>query len=162
MAHDPDALPPTAWLPEGDGPPRLIVCEQSARWAVALERELGPSGPRVHQARNLAECWEMLAAATTSFVVVELGRANFEALLDRLAQSGRQYPLARVAVVTDRRLAAAEWLMREAGAVHVATSPRRLAPLAQVARRHLAQAPRPQRTLAQQVWAELPWQKDER
>ena len=145
------------WLPEGDGPPRVIVCEQTGRWAVALGRQLGPSGPRLHQTRSLAECWEMLAGATASFVIVEASRANFEALLDRVARSGRQYPLARVAVVADRGLAAAEWLLREAGAACFVTSPRRLRPLAQVACRHLAQAPRPPRTFTQQVWAELPW-----
>jgi len=145
------------WLPEGDGPPRVIVCEHSGRWAVALGRQLGPSGPRVHQTRSLAECWEMLAGATASFVIVEATRANLQTLLDRIAQSGRQFPLARVGVVADRGLAAAEWVLREAGAVHFAVSPRRLGPLAQVAHRHMAQVPRPKQTFTQQVWAELPW-----
>ena len=157
-----DLVSKTQWLPEGDRAPRLIVCEQSGRWAVGLRRHLGPLGPRVYETRSLAGCWEIIAQATASFVIVEAGRANLAMLLDRLAESERQYPLAAVGVVADRGLVSAEWLLREAGAVDFTTSPRRLESLARLACRHIEQAPRPRRTLTQQIWADLPWGEERR
>ena len=56
-----------------------------------------------------------------------------------------------------RRLAPYERLAQEAGAVHFTCSPRRLGPLAALAIRHLAGIPLPQQTLAERIWASLPW-----
>lgn len=145
------------WLPEGHDSPRLIVGEQTGRWALALQRHFSDSSPRIYQTRSVAATWEMLANWPTSFVVVELTRLNAEALLDRIVRRERDYPLAQVAVAADRELAGCEWLFREAGAAHYVTTLRNLGPLAQVARRHLAQVPRPRRTFTEEVWAGLPW-----
>jgi DNA-binding NtrC family response regulator len=150
----------TTLLPENAAPPRLIVCEQTGQWAVALRRHLAPAGPRIHETRTLADCWEMLAQGPAGFVVAELTRVNGEALLDRIVRCGCECPLARVAVVADRSLADVEWLVREAGAVHFCASPRRLEPLARIARRHLRQAPRPKRAMEERILARLPWGKE--
>jgi hypothetical protein len=99
----------------------------------------------------------MLARWPASFLVVELTRANAEALVARMASLGREFPLARAAVVADRKLGWCEWTLREAGAVHFAVSPREMAPLARVAVRHLDAAPSPERTLTERIWARLPW-----
>ena len=88
---------------------------------------------------------------------MELSRANVDALLGRMAELRRWFPLARLAVLSDRRLAGYGGLMREAGAVWHTCSPRRLAPLAALVRRHLAGAPSPRRGLREQIWAGLPW-----
>jgi len=149
------------WLPPGAGPARWIVSERKGTWAAALGREPEASATRIHQTRSLAECWEMLDRAPASFVVAELTRANAEALADRLARLPREYPLARAAVVAERSLAAYEPWVREAGAVAFITSPRGLAPLAAMARRQLQQAPAVQLGLAEQIWARLPWGKEE-
>jgi len=103
----------------------------------------------------------MLDRAPASFVVAELTPANAEALVDRLARLPREYPLARVAVVAERSLAPYEPWIREAGAVAFITSPRGLGPLAAMARRHLRQTPTVELGLAEQIWARLPWGKDE-
>lgn len=150
----------SAVLPAGATEARLIVCEHAGRWAVALRRELAPAALRVYETRNLADCWEMLAEAPASFVIVELSAADVAALLRRMARLGRDFPLARVALVAERSLAGYEWLMREAGAVHFVCSPRQAGPLARLAAGHLAQAPAPQRSLTQQIWAGLPWRKE--
>ncbi len=159
-------------LPDGAAPARLIVCEHAGRWAVALRRELAarPFGGarsvphrwelRVYETRSLADCWEMLAEAPASFVIVELSTGGAAALLGQMARLGRDFPLARVAVVADRSLAGYQWLMREAGAVHFVCSPRQAGPLAHLAAGHLAQAPAPRRSLTQQIWAGLPWGKE--
>ena len=78
--------------------------------------------------------------------------------------SQRETPLRRAlpdylpaAVVADRSLAACEWLVREAGAVHFLLSTRQLPPLARLVVRHLANVPAPQQTLVDRIWASLPW-----
>lgn len=155
-----------AAVPPGDpAAPGVIVCERDGHWAVALRRELPRRGVRVHETRSLPECWDMLDARPASFLVAELTRTNATALLDRVARLPRDFPLARLAVVAARSLERWEWLMREAGAVHFAVSPRRLRPLARVASHHLEQVPKPQRTLTERIWASLPWRgslRDER
>jgi len=135
---------------------RIITSEPSGRWAVALRRELGGEAT-VEEARSVAECWQRLADAPASMVVVEVTTGNVEALLARLAQRQREFPRSRVAVVAERRLAGYEWLLREAGAVMFVTSPRRLAPLAAAARRHLEAQPEPAVGTAERIWAGLPW-----
>ncbi len=135
---------------------KLIVCERRGRWAVALRRELAEAGVRVWETRTLADCRDELVANPASFAVIELG-ANVGGLLRLLARQPRQFPRARLAVVADRARADYQWLMREAGAVHFLCSPREVAVLARLACRHLAEAPPPQQTLAERIWAGLPW-----
>jgi DNA-binding NtrC family response regulator len=128
---------------------------------VALRRELTATGIRVDETRSVAQCWELLAQAPASFLVVELTRASAEALLERLAWLERDYPLAQVAIVASRALANFQRAVREAGAIHFTTSPREAPALAGLAYRHLQAAPRPMRTLAEEIWAELPWGREE-
>jgi hypothetical protein len=117
---------------------------------------LADSGVRVWETRTLADCRDELIENPASFAVIELG-ANVANVLRLLARQPRQFPAARLAVVADRGLANHEWLMREAGAVHFASSPRHVGVLARLACRHLAEAPPPQQSLAERIWAGLPW-----
>lgn len=142
---------------EGIAAARLIVCERMGRWAVALRREPLLKPQRVYETRSLADCWQMLAGFPSSFVVAELTRANAGGLLDRLAGLERQFPRARVAVVADFSLADYQWLVREAGAVHFLTTRRRVYELTGLAVRHLSQVPEPRASLADRIWAGLPW-----
>ncbi|MBN2477335.1 MAG: hypothetical protein JXB62_22205 [Pirellulales bacterium] len=146
-------------LPPETSAARLIVCERTGRWAAALRRQLDPSEVRLEETRTLGQCREALARAVASFLVAELTLCDIEPLLGQMARLPRDFPLARLAVVADRCLAGYEWLMREAGAVHFTCSTRRLGPLAQAVRRHLAQAPVPPQTLTQRIWASLPWKE---
>jgi hypothetical protein len=147
----------TALLPAYRAQPRVIVCERGGAWAVALRRELGEAAPGVHQTNSLADCWDALAAAPASLLVVELTARGAASLLDRIGRLPREFPLARVVVVADRRLRAYQWLMREAGAVHFTCSPRRMAAVARLARRHMAQIPQPPQDAVERIWAGLPW-----
>jgi len=140
---------------------RLIVCERSGRWAVALRRELAEAGVRVWETRSLPECRSLLAESPCSFVILELTSAVAEELLQYMTRLERDFPRTKAAVVAARGLAEHQWLMRESGAVHFTCSPRRLAPLAETACRHLAQAPVAQQSLVERIWASLPW-KDQR
>jgi len=136
---------------------RLIVCERDGRWAAVLRRELAGAGGRVWETRSLADCRDELEQSPASFVVAELTAGNVERLLGLLARLPRWFPAVRLAITADRALEGAEWLMREAGAVHFLCSPRRAGPLARMACRHLAQAPAPEQGLAERIWASLPW-----
>ena len=146
-------------LPPGAGRARLVVCESSGRWAVALRRELA-AAVRIHETRSIDHCWQALADAPASFAIVELTGGNADSLLERMLRLGRDLPLCRVAVVTGRKLVGYQSLMREAGAVHFICSPRRLGPLADLARRHLDGAPEHQQGLIRQIWSNLPWSAD--
>jgi hypothetical protein len=135
----------------------LIVCERSGSWSVALRSELAEAGVRLRECRSLPEAWEALAQTPAAFVIAEAAHENIENLLRRMVWFSRDYPQARIAVVAQRNMARFEWLLREAGAVHFLTSPRRLAPLAGLAVRHLANVPPPPQTMVQRIWASLPW-----
>ncbi len=146
-------------LPPGAGRARLVVCESSGRWAVALGRELAGS-LRIHETRSIDHCWQALADAPASFAIVELTDVNADSLLERMLRLQRDLPLCRLVVVADRKLAGYQWLMREAGAVDFVASPRRLGPLADLARRHLDRAPEHQQSPIRQIWSSLPWSAD--
>jgi len=136
---------------------RWVICERTGAWAIGLRREAAPSGLRLYETRSLADGWAVLDQSPASFLVAELTLANTEALVNRMACLERRFPHARVAVVAERSLAEYEWLLREAGAVWFATSPRELKPIVRLAQRHVLLAPVPPRDLAQQVWSSLPW-----
>ena len=154
----PPPFPSPGVPPMATAASRLLVCERSGQWAGALRHELAETGLHVWETRSLAECWELLAATPASFVVVELTESHAEGLLRRMTRLERDFPLAQVAVVAQRRLADWQWLVREAGAVHFTCSPRQLAPLAEMACRHLAGVPPPPQSLTDRIWAALPWQ----
>ena len=150
----------TADLTPNASPPRsarLIVCERSGQWSVGLRSELAETGIRLWECRSLREAWEALAETAAAFLIAEAASENLDDLLRRMAWFSRDFPLARIAVVTERSMARYEWLLREAGAVHFQTSPRRMAPLAGLVVRHLANVPLPSQTMTERIWASLPW-----
>jgi hypothetical protein len=135
---------------------RLIVCEKTGRWAAALRRELAGKA-RVYETRSLPDCWDELAESPASWLVLEATEANLDNLAQRLAELPEKFRFARAMVCGERPMAAWEWLLREAGAVHAVFSPRELAPAVRFALRHLALAPRPEMSLRERVWESLPW-----
>jgi hypothetical protein len=137
---------------------RLIVCERRGRWAVLLRRNVAEAGVRVSETRSLADCRAEIALSPASIAVIELTSNNLGELLKAVGYWERDYPLLRWAAVADRALAGHEWLLREAGAVHFTCSPRQAAPLARLACRHLALIPPPSLSLAERIWASLPWE----
>jgi hypothetical protein len=153
------SYPPPIAISEGAPAGRLIVCEAGDRWAAALLRELAAAGVRVYQTRTLADAWEALAAAPASFLAVEVSAGNLRDFLRRMVWFSRDFPAARVAVVAARRLVDGQGLIREAGAIHFVLSPRHLAPLAELAIRHLANLPLPPQTLVERIWTSLPWKE---
>jgi hypothetical protein len=135
----------------------LIICERSGSWSVALRGELAEAGVRLWECRSLPEAWEALAQTPSAFVIAEAACEDLDNLLRRMAWFSRDFPQGRIAVVAQKNMARFEWLLREAGAVHFLTSPRRLTPLAGLVVRHLANVPLPVQTMVQRIWASLPW-----
>lgn len=152
MKPDLPPFPPTAMTAK----PRLIVCERTGIWAARLRPHLPPEMP-VRQTRSLDECVEELGRAPGSLLVLEVSAANLRNVLQRTAELDRQFPLARWAAVAERGYASFEGLLREAGALHFATSPRTADVLARVAVRHAARVPQPRTSLSAQIWESLPW-----
>ena len=120
---------------------RFIVCEKTGQWATAFRRAGFAAGVRVCETRSLDQCWRELDASPASFLAVELTAGNLESLLARLAALGGSHPAAGAMVIASRGAVRYEWLLREAGAVHVLFSPRRAASAVGLATRHLARAP---------------------
>jgi DNA-binding response OmpR family regulator len=135
---------------------RLIVCEREGRWAAALRRELAAEGVRVWETRGLDGLREELATSPASLAVLELP-ADPTAAFAFAERMERDFPAARLVMVARREQAGYELPLREAGAVDFLTTTRRAPRLARLACRHLARAPQPSRSFAEQVWASLPW-----
>ncbi|MCH8924095.1 MAG: hypothetical protein IIA67_13225 [Planctomycetes bacterium] len=60
-------------------------------------------------------------------------------------------------MLADRRMKAHGPLMLEAGAMHFTSSPRRLAAVVRLIRRHLDRTPEQAGNLRDAVWARMPW-----
>jgi DNA-binding response OmpR family regulator len=135
---------------------RLIVCEQTGRWAAALRLALENERLRIVETRSLAECGERLEESPEALVAVELTPANLDAVLEWLLNFERNFPDARVVVLADRGLEGYELLARELGAVHFTTSPRQLDQMIPLVRAFQPRRPG-ELSPTEQILADLPW-----
>jgi len=132
-----------------------IVCERSNRWAVALRRAMPEVALR--ETRTLDECRAELDLAPAGVVAVEFTAVRADETAAFIVEVARRFPSARIVVLADRGLAANEWLLRELGAAAWTDSPRELAAIVEVTRRHLESAAAPRPGLREQMLARLPW-----
>jgi hypothetical protein len=136
---------------------RLILCEKTSRWAVALRRALGPQADVLVETRSLADCGRELAAAPASIVTVECTLENLEKVLTAISEWSRRFRAARFVALREPALEPAAPLLQEAGCVSVLPSPRQSRGLARMALRQLARAPQPDLPLEDSFVAALPW-----
>ena len=118
-----------------------IVCERGGRWTPALRLILENDRTARHRVREVRHLGELAAEVTTrpaSIVAIEVHPGNFAEALDWLTQAGRDYPRAGCVVLCDREIKSpiVAVALREAGALEVASSPRRLRPLMELGHRH--------------------------
>ena len=99
----------------------------------------------------------MLDESPAALLVVEMTAGSAAQMLAAAARLGRDYPAARLVALADGRLEWTKWSILEAGAAWFCSSPRRLAEVAEIARRHRANVPRPSQSLEEKIWDELPW-----
>jgi len=163
-----------------------IICEQTNRWASALrlavERDAaaGGGGYRLREVRSLGELEAELARRPVSLAALEVRAGNLSDVLAWLAAAERRFPRARCVAILDRSLSSehsgigprgGESLqeildaLREAGALEVAESPRRLNSLLELAGRHTRATAEAETITAEnasfveRVRATLPWQE---
>jgi hypothetical protein len=136
---------------------RVIVCEKTGRWAFALRRALRGPQPRVTETRSLAGCWRELDQAPASLVAVEFSPESSEAILRRLLDLRSRYRWARAIVLAERGLEPFEWILREAGAVHVQFSPRSMIATARLIQRFTHSVPSADIGLHEAVRRRLPF-----
>jgi hypothetical protein len=147
-----------------------IVCERTNRWAPALRIALPRSGPdyvSVSEVRSLAELSERIEETTNFVALVEVTRANLDAVLSWLATNSHGNNGAIIAAVDhDLSISAVSAALREAGAIDVFNSPRRLQSairlggLAHAEATHHSRSSKPQVGQSLEAWARslLPWQ----
>lgn len=138
---------------------KLIVCEKTGRWAVALRQVLAAESLPVFETRSLPDCWEELAASPASFIALEATTANVQRVAEWIVGLRQDFPAARTVVLADRKLQSCETLLREAGAIQVLYSPRELASVSKLIGRHIALVPQKSQTPREQIWDRLPWIK---
>ncbi len=139
---------------------KLIVCETTNKWAVALRRQLPrESWSGICETRSLDDCWQQALASRVSVVVLEATTVNLERLAATLPQYRAGLPHTLVVVSARRQLASAEWLLRELGAMHVVFSSRAIEPLVRMIQRHWGRVALTQPQEAAYPWRQLPWQR---
>jgi hypothetical protein len=146
--------------------PALIVCEPSGQWATALRQASAERPLPLVETRRPMEVWRCLADAPASMVALAWSaerRAESAELADRV---GRRFRKARVVALVDRRPPNDGWLARELGAIHVCHSPRQVAAVVRLARRHLGSRAAVQHWRVmderiEQILQTLPWNFEE-
>jgi hypothetical protein len=136
---------------------RFILCEKSSRWAAAFRAARGQSQSQILETRSLSGCEEALAASPASCVAIEITTANLEAALDFIQQTSAHYPNAAVIALLSSGTPTTAPLLREVGAIDVATSVLAAPRLARLAQRHSNLAPSEWLTARQFVAERLPW-----
>jgi hypothetical protein len=137
---------------------RFLVCEKTGKWAVALRRELAADARWLVGTRALSQLIEALAQHPASVAAIEHTPAGPAELAGALTQLHDEFPDATFVIFAKQVSPDTQWLLREAGAVHVADSPRRLAPVARIWQRHRRQHPPAESGVREILWEQLPWQ----
>src|SRR5687768_4425566 len=154
-----------------------VVCERSNRWAAALRAAVARRAMSddftidLHEVRNLDELTARLATLSNTFACIEVTSTNLEATLAWLAADTRNSEPKAVAML-DRDFADAREVasvLREAGALEIAYSPRQLQPVMQLGRccakmreNGGGRNPAAGQSIEEWAWGLLPWQDTRR
>ncbi|HTN74087.1 MAG TPA: hypothetical protein VL096_02525 [Pirellulaceae bacterium] len=144
--------PSAAWPPTAG----LVVCEKSGQWAQAWRRELG-SGTRVVEARFVDDAWQQLQRFPHGALAMELRAEQSPQLVALLARVQAERPHVLCVAHLTSESPAWELLLREAGALAIIASPRRMATAVTMLHKHLARAPQPNLSFREAIWRQLPW-----
>ena len=134
----------------------VVVCEKTGKWAAAIRRVLRPESG-LCETRSWPACLRELQTRTAALVALEVLPENAEAVCRRVAELTRRSRHVHAVLLADRSVKPLEWLLREAGAVHVLFSPREIIRLRPVWERFWAQIPPSQLAFREHVWSRLPW-----
>lgn len=143
------------------GSARVIVCETTSRWAVSLRRQLPPLiVARLLETRYWEDCWQEAVARPASLVAVEVTDANLEQLTTTLPRLPSRRADTVVVALLSRPWLSAQWLLREAGAVHVVVSTRAVGELVRLIERYWRRVMAAEAAMPMPPWHRLPWEGD--
>jgi hypothetical protein len=134
----------------------LVVLASPATWGRWWRRELSQPWP-LCEVQTHDQAWRQLQAWPHGALALELWPQSAPQTVQLLARLALQRPHVLCLAHLAPELADWELLLREAGAVDVLCSPRRMRSAAALVDRHLARAPSPPRSLSEQIRAKLPW-----
>jgi hypothetical protein len=119
-----------------------IICERTNRWAAALRFELAArddavATSRIHEVRGLDELSSRLPGLSNCLALVEVTAANLESVLTWIATANQSATGLTTIALLDLNLPGLQIApaLREAGAVEIADSPRRLQHVLDLGRR---------------------------
>jgi hypothetical protein len=138
----------------------FVICEKTGKWAAAIRRVCGLASD-VCETRSWPACLRELRTRTAAMVAVEVLPENAEVVCRRLAELAWRSRHVHALLLADRSLRDLEWLLREAGAVHVLFSPRELVRVRPIWERFRMRMPPSRSTFREHVWSRLPWTKQE-
>jgi hypothetical protein len=146
--------------------PALIVCEPTGQWATRLRQASAARPLPLVETRRPAEVWQHVAAAPTSMVALAWSDERRAEMCELTDQVARRFPKANVVALVERRRPNDGWLARELGAIHVCPSPRQVAVVVRLARRHLGPRAAVEHWPAmddriEEIWQTLPWNFEE-
>jgi len=136
----------------------LIICEKTQRWAVALRAALrgGERSEGIAETRALSQAEAAWRESPAAVLAIEVTAANLPAAVELLLKVGRQ-PQSAAIVLLDDEAAAAEAMLREAGAVGVCRTALDAPAAARLIRRHWQQFPTIAADPAGDISTRLPW-----
>jgi len=144
---------------------RLILCEKTQRWAIPLRMALrcaaendkrAPQQPLIAETRSLSQAEAALGGSPGSILAIEVTAANLPGVVGLLLRIGSR-PREAVIALLDEETAAAEALLREAGAVGICRTTCEAPAAARLIHRHWQQTPAAAGNSATDISSQLPW-----
>jgi len=129
---------------------RLIVCERSGAWAVAV-RSVFAEIFQLVETRSFAAAFAELCSRPASLVLAEATVANLDELVAQLRRQSLLFPQVRAVILGLGDDSEAAWLLRLAGAVAVVPRVSDLAKIEPLCRRHFREVPRRQPSLRESL-----------
>lgn len=136
---------------------KLIICEPTPHWIISLRWSWTQASDQLVEVAQLADCACVLQRLPASLVALDCVGWPLSEVLAWIRQTQASFPLVHLVVLLDREHRHQEWLLREAGAVHVLIDTRQLDTLISLYLRHQAALPDIPTSLRESIWEQLPW-----
>ena len=138
---------------------RLIVCERTGRWALALRRCMTHPGTEFCETRSLPEARMRLQESPESLLLMECSTRNWQDRCQWLLRQTIDFPQLRTIALADPALRAAECVVRTAGAHQVVFSLMELLDMSCWISRHFEQIPHREQGVREWIWHRIPWSR---
>lgn len=136
---------------------KLVICEPTPHWIVALRWSWTQASNQLVGVAQLADCSCLLQSQPASLVALDCVGWPLSEVLAWMRQTQASFPLVRLVALLDRGHRHEEWLLREAGAVHVLANTRQVDILISLYRRYQTAVLDAPTNLRESIWEQLPW-----